>query len=509
MSGRFPILVLVSLIVLVPGLVACGGGGGGGGGSDGGSEDKGFRVMQTSPISNEYAVQRDANIHVIFSDELASSTVTSQSFKVSEAWTGHVVPGAISIDSDQKGMVLDPTGRLALNTQYRVLATTDIENRFGERLKKDHESFFRTVVTETPSPEPPPPEPQGRLMTVGAMWTGRSSHSATRLSTGYVLVAGGWDSSTSLTATAELYVPATMAFSKVTNSLWNARANHTATLLSSGKVLIAGGFVEGGSNVTARCELYDPGTQSFTMAGEMTKPRCYHTATLLDDGRVLITGGAEFNASSALTSTHTAEIYDPQTGTFTALPNMSVFRSDHVATKLESGYVLITGGHSTSTTAELFDPSKDQFATISSAMKAARAGHTATRMYGGTVLILGGGDRSGSIYTPSTSRFENTPGIPLVDRTSHTADIIRNGRVLIAGGYAWNPAFVFHATMEYFNGPPGELTFMYTEDMLSYPRAQHRSTVLSNGDVLFTGGANLDPLLPELNVAELYTFTQQ
>jgi hypothetical protein len=33
--------------------------------------------------------------------------------------------------------------------------------------------------------------------------------------------------------------------------------------------------------------------------------------------------------------------------------------------------------------------------------------------------------------------------------------------------------------------------------------------VLKSGDVLITGGASLDPLLPELKIVELYTYSQQ
>jgi len=112
------------------------------------------------------------------------------------------------------------------------------------------------------------------------------------------------------------------------------------------------------------------------------------------------------------------------------------------------------------------------------------------------------------IYTPTISRFDYTPGIPIVDRTSHTADLVRSGKVFIAGGYTWTPAWVFHASYEYYNGPPGEKTFVPGEGLLNYSRAMHRSTSLDNDDVLITGGASLDPMLPELSICEIFTYTQ-
>src|SRR4051794_36894481 len=66
-------------------------------------------------------------------------------------------------------------------------------------------------------------------------------------------------------------------------SLTVPRQFHTATLLTNGKVLIAGGFsVAGGSfESLATAEIYDPATGRFTATGQMMTRRHLHTATLL------------------------------------------------------------------------------------------------------------------------------------------------------------------------------------------------------------------------------------
>ena len=94
-----------------------------------------------------------------------------------------------------------------------------------------------------------------------------------------MLVAGGLDYNAVLLASAELYDPATGNWT-FTGSLHAARGLYTATLLTDGEVLVAGG---GGPLASA--ELYDPATGTWTVTGSLNTDRNYHTATLLSNGR--------------------------------------------------------------------------------------------------------------------------------------------------------------------------------------------------------------------------------
>ncbi len=133
------------------------------------------------------------------------------------------------------------------------------------------------------------------------MTTAREQHTASLLADGRVLIVGGITSSGTgdlqPTATVEVYDPSTGSFS-VTGSMLEARTLHTATLLSNGQVLVAGGGVE---NSTA--ELYDPVAGSFSITGGMEVGRSGHTATLLPNGSVLVAGGGIFAGLA------TAELY--------------------------------------------------------------------------------------------------------------------------------------------------------------------------------------------------------
>src|SRR5262249_32704911 len=156
---------------------------------------------------------------------------------------------------------------------------------------------------------------------------------------GKVLIAGE--------PTAELYDPAAGTFSltdQMTAHSFLAGRLHpayingrTATLLRNGKVLLVGGENEDFGWFIA--ELYDPSTGKFTTLGLMTTSRGYgHTATLLRDGGVLIAGGQE---PGSIAST---ELYNPATGIFTYVADMTSPRFLHTATLLMDGRVLIVGG---------------------------------------------------------------------------------------------------------------------------------------------------------------------
>jgi len=184
----------------------------------------------------------------------------------------------------------------------------------------------------------------GKFSPTGSMSAQKAQFTATVLRDGRVLVAGGTNEDQGgggAFSSAELYNPMTGKWAK-TGSMKAPRYRATATLLSSGKVLIAGGDDdEADDSPVVTAELYDPATGRFTKTGSMSVARDWATATLLRDGRVLVAGGGTEDAD-----TRTAEIYNPSTGRFTVTGSMSVTRILNPSILLPDGRVLIVGNGS-------------------------------------------------------------------------------------------------------------------------------------------------------------------
>lgn len=295
---------------------------------------------------------------------------------------------------------------------------------------------------------------------------------------GQVLIAGGFDITTGKPVnTAEIYDPTTQTFTLLANSMTDHRALHTATLLSNGSVLIAGGIdrvaevlfgLAASAVSTNTAEIFSPATQTFTaLTSTLPQGVAAHTATVLQDNKILFTGGFNITPDPFApfgVTVNAAAIYDPGTQTFTTTGNLTDDRMLHTATLLPSGQVLITGGLTTTVswtidvatsiasiqssgsaprnTAELYDPNSGTFTCVKGSkagppqvclpsMTQARAGHSATLFSSGPlvgqVLIAGGWSKSkiessAELYNPAATKTSTNGGFTKTGsmKTGHT-----------------------------------------------------------------------------------------
>lgn len=284
------------------------------------------------------------------------------------------------------------------------------------------------------------PAPVGRWTAVADVPGIRGASHAVVLRDGTVLAVGGGVGSIPLGGAA-IFDPAQAKWT-ATSSLHEARRGNAMVLLADGRVLVTGGVA--GSSILASTEIYDPVARTWTLARPMNLPRLEPTLTTLADGRVLAAGGVTSGPGSGISSTATAELFDPRSGSWTEVSPMLDARNEFAATLLKDGRVLLEGGLSgpaadspTLAGAELFDPVVGVF-TRTGSLNAARHGHTATLLPDGRVLIAGGSGpgsnvRVTELFDPVTGSWLATGSLG-VGRHLPAAALLSDGRVLVAGG---------------------------------------------------------------------------
>jgi hypothetical protein len=239
------------------------------------------------------------------------------------------------------------------------------------------------------------------------------------------------------------------------------RQDQTTTLLWDGRVLVTGGRDRDGAPL-ASAEVYDPATGAWSATGAMGMPRYGHTASVLLDGRVLVTGGSgcRWNCTEA-DAYATADVFDPVAETWTPTTNMGASRQWQAAAVLADGRVLVSGGRGIQLggmrapagfppslrSSEVYDPRTGRWSPLSP-MHRGRAGHHAVALWDGRVVMAGGYEgtlprygeqksEQGSpetveVFDPATGAWTLSPRamIKNIDWVGARSD----GSVLVAGG---------------------------------------------------------------------------
>jgi hypothetical protein len=270
-----------------------------------------------------------------------------------------------------------------------------------------------------------------------------------------------------------------------TNNLGTGRYSHSATLLTNGKILVAGG--KNASNaVLSSAEYWDPSTGAWSIAPSMPNVHAEHIALNLSGANVLVIGGTT-NGSVALAST---ELWNGSTWT---TYNMLSARAMHIAVySPTSNRVLAAGGYQGSTnlaSAEYFDGVSWKAApSMSNPRSYTMAAYVAT---GNKALVVAG--NSGSAVTPNYGNTEiysfgtNTWSAgPVFDATA-TADAFAGTVVTLSSGKVLAFGFYPHTNISKTYDPATN-AWTATGD---YPGSNFSvASLLSNALVLTTDGTS-------------------
>lgn len=115
-----------------------------------------------------------------------------------------------------------------------------------------------------------------------------------------------------------------------------ARFSHTATALMDGRVLVIGGIlgspaVLDADAYVAEVDILDPDTLRFERGAALALPRSQHSATLLADGRVVVLGGNAINEQGLSGPALAVELWDPADQVFTTVAELDTRLLFHCA----------------------------------------------------------------------------------------------------------------------------------------------------------------------------------
>jgi hypothetical protein len=142
----------------------------------------------------------------------------------------------------------------------------------------------------------------------------RTMGSAVMYAPGKILYAGGGDPPTASAEVIDLNQPAPSWRS--VQGMAFPRRQMNATLLADGSVLVTGGTSGPGFNsqdgAVHEAELWNPQTETWTMMAPESKTRTYHgTALLLPSGKVLSSGSGEGGGIAFANSQFSAQVFSP------------------------------------------------------------------------------------------------------------------------------------------------------------------------------------------------------
>ncbi len=268
-----------------------------------------------------------------------------------------------------------------------------------------------------------------------AMNAARSHHEAIRLMDGTVLIAGG--SNPHPISSAEIFDPVTEHFI-LTGSMSAQRQflYDQAVLLNDGRVMVLGNCDSCGTNFNT-AEIFNPLAGTWSLAAPLPNGIIARPAVLLHDGRVFVSASGSPNG--------TDYIYTPGTNSWQATVPMVNNPVGQTATTLLDGRVLIVAGRATAAT-ELYDPLANGGTGQSlpgNPLSVSRSQHTATLLPNGDVLVNAGYNDNTGYSIAQAELFDHLTGTwtapasmrLATDRLVNTATLLPSGQVLVAGGF--------------------------------------------------------------------------
>eukprot|EP01043_Picozoa_sp_COSAG02_P043907 COSAG02_NODE_3865_length_6124_cov_27.767303_7_plen_272_part_00 len=220
--------------------------------------------------------------------------------------------------------------------------------------------------------------------------------------------------------TALQWLPGTGAWSALPD-LPAERRGAASLGLPDGRTMLIGGGSNVGQALASVLVLAADGS-AWSDLPSLAGARFYTAATLLPDGKVLVAGGISGKSGVADgTTLNTAELWDPATQKWTALPPMVNERIQAAACVLPTGRVAVVGGGGKyggdRPDGEVFDPVKREWEPLGAWMAEAHSCISAVAVAGGMLLVsVDEDDQQNELYDEESGRWFQLPHVMVKPR---------------------------------------------------------------------------------------------
>jgi N-acetylneuraminic acid mutarotase len=241
----------------------------------------------------------------------------------------------------------------------------------------------------------------------------RAFHSVSCSADGRVVVccgfnAGGADQMEQLASTALQWLPGTGAWSALPGLPAERAGAVSVRLPDVGTMLIGGGELGATGQILASVVVLAADGSRWSDLPPLMSTRCHAATALLPDGKVLVAGGQSGVADD--TALNTAELWDPATQKWTALPPMAHKRAHSAGCVLPSGRVAVVGGNGTDGESrkdgEVFDPVKREWKPLGAEMAHKHGNISAVPVAGGLIVM---GLTDAELYDEESGRWVMLP----------------------------------------------------------------------------------------------------
>jgi len=283
-------------------------------------------------------------------------------------------------------------------------------------------------------------------------------------------------------------------------------------LMADGRLLAVGGYGQSSSAFgIANAEIFDPSSNTWTAVPPMAFRRWYPTATTLSDGRILVTAGWQ---TTSHTNAGIPEIYDPVANTWTQLTNANnPFETYPFMFLLSDGRLIHSGGTEVATNTDVLDINAQTWTVLDSRII---DGGSATMYSPGKILKAGSAADSQSTGPSSNTTFlldtaQSSPAWQQVPSMAYPRSFLNlttlpDGTVLATGGETdKNGGNINNAVYAAELWSPQTQTWTTMASMHT-PREYHSTALLlADGRVLQSGmGADFGNVPDEMS-AEFYS----